>query len=162
MKKDADKYLFNEAVKYLGKYPATKKKVREYLKKELNKKKTYQKSYFPENFDKQILVNNIVSKLDDLKIINEGNYLESMFNYYQQSLFSIKKIKDKLYRKGFDEKKIDEYISIQLAENPNLETDILKKYIQKKKLKKLEFYDLKKKLYQQSFSENSIYKIIKE
>ena len=28
MKQDADKYLFNEAVKYLGKYPATKKKLK--------------------------------------------------------------------------------------------------------------------------------------
>ena len=26
MKKKADEYLFNEAIKYLGKYPATKKK----------------------------------------------------------------------------------------------------------------------------------------
>jgi SOS response regulatory protein OraA/RecX len=85
-----------------------------------------------------------------------------MFNYYQQSLFSIRKIKNKLYQKGFDEKKIDDYLSIQLQENPELEINILKKYIQKKKLGKLEVTELKKKLYQQSFSENSIYKIIKE
>ena len=26
MKKDANEYLFNEAIKYLGKYPATRKK----------------------------------------------------------------------------------------------------------------------------------------
>ena len=104
----------------------------------------------------------IVSKLDELKIINENNYLESMFNYYQQSLFSIRKIKNKLYQKGFDEKEIDDYLSIQLQENPELEINILKKYIQKKKLGKLEVIELKKKLYQQSFSENSIYKIIKE
>ena len=31
MKKDANEYLFNEAVKYLGKYPATRKKIKEYL-----------------------------------------------------------------------------------------------------------------------------------
>jgi hypothetical protein len=67
-----------------------------------------------------------------------------------------------LYQKGFDEKKIDDYLSIQLQENPELEINILKKYIQKKKLGKLEVTELKKKLYQQSFSENSIYKIIKE
>ena len=67
-----------------------------------------------------------------------------------------------MYQKGFDEKKIDDYLSIQLQENPELEINILKKYIQKKKLGKLEVIELKKKLYQQSFSENSIYKIIKE
>ena len=38
MKKDADKYLFNEAVKYLGKYPATRKKIEEYLQKKVKKK----------------------------------------------------------------------------------------------------------------------------
>jgi hypothetical protein len=67
-----------------------------------------------------------------------------------------------LYQKGFDEKKIDEHVSMQLQENPDLEIDILKKYIQKKKLGKLEVIELKKKLYQQSFSEKSIYEIIKE
>jgi len=29
MKKKADEYLYNEALKYLGKYPATKKKISE-------------------------------------------------------------------------------------------------------------------------------------
>ena len=85
-----------------------------------------------------------------------------MFNYYRQSLFSIRKIKNKLYQKGFDEKKIEEHISLQLQESPELEINILKKYIQKKKLENLEVADLKKKLYQQSFAENSIYSIIKE
>ena len=33
MKKNAKDYLFNEAVKYLGKYPATCKKIKEYLQK---------------------------------------------------------------------------------------------------------------------------------
>ena len=108
------------------------------------------------------MVNNIVSKLDDLDIINEDHYLESLFHYYQQSLFSIKKIKNKLYQKGFSQSIIDEYIIIKLQEDPDLETDILKKYIQKKKLGNLELGELKKKLYQQSFSENSIYRVIKE
>ena len=36
MKKDAREYLFNEAVKYLGKYPATGKKIKEYLLKKIN------------------------------------------------------------------------------------------------------------------------------
>ena len=85
-----------------------------------------------------------------------------MFNYYQQSLFSIRKIRNKLYLKGFDEKIIDEYIFIQLQENPELEKNILKKYIKKKQLEDLEVSELKKKLYQQSFSESSIYKILKE
>tara|TARA_B100000902_G_scaffold44118_1_gene51737 strand:+ start:330 stop:818 length:489 start_codon:yes stop_codon:yes gene_type:complete len=162
MKKNADEYLFNEAVKYLGKYPATKKKISEYLQKKIRNKKTYQRAIFPEGIDKDLLVEDIVTKLDELKMINESHYLESMFNYYQQSLFSIRKIKNKLYLKGFDQKKIDEFISLQLQESPELELNILKKYIVKKKLENIDKVELKKKLYQQSFSENSIYKIIKE
>jgi hypothetical protein len=85
-----------------------------------------------------------------------------MFNYYQQSLFSIRKIKNKLFLKGFDQNKIDEFIELQLQENPEMEIDIIKKYIIKKKLKGLEATTLKKKLYQQYFSENSIFKVIKD
>ena len=162
MKKNADEYLFNEAVKYLGKYPATKKKISEYLQKKIKNKKTYQRAIFPEGIDKDLLVEDIVTKLDELKMINESHYLESMFNYYQQSLFSIRKIKNKLYLKGFEQKKIDEFISLQLQESPELELNILKKYIVKKKLENIDKVELKKKLYQQSFSEKSIYKIIKE
>ena len=33
MKKKADEYLYNEALKYLGKYPATKKKISEIKKR---------------------------------------------------------------------------------------------------------------------------------
>ena len=162
MKIDAEKYLFNQATKYLGKYPATRKKIKEYLKKKISNKKIYLKIIFPENIDKDTIIQNIVSKLDELKIINEAHYLETIFHYYQQSLFSIKKTKNKLYQKGFDQKAIDDFILLKLQENPELEFDILNKYIQKKKLENLEINELKKKLYQQCFSENSIYKIIKE
>ena len=162
MKKEAQEYLFNEAVKYLGKYPATKKKLKEILQKKIRNKKIYQKINFEKYSDKDLIIINVINKLDELKIINESYYLESMFNYYQKSLFSIRKIKNKLYQKGFDEKKIDEHISLQLQESPELEINILKKYIQKKKLGNLEVTELKKKLYQQSFTESSIYKIIKE
>ena len=128
MKIQADKYLYNEVLKYLGKYPATKKKIKEYLKKKIQNKRTYQKVIYPENIDKNLLVDDILFKLDELGIIDESSYLESMFNYYQQSLFSIRKIKNKLFLKGFDQNKIDEFIELQLQENPQMEIDIIKKY----------------------------------
>ena len=162
MKIQTDKYLYNEVLKYLCKYPATKKKIKEYLKKKIQNKRTYQKVIYPENIDKNLLVDDILFKLDELGIIDESSYLESMFNYYQQSLFSIRKIKNKLFLKGFDQNKIDEFIELQLQENPQMEIDIIKKYIIKKKLKGLEATTLKKKLYQQYFSENSIFKVIKD
>ena len=161
MKKDANEYLFNEAVKYLGKYPATQKKIKEYLLKKIKNKKTYTRAIFPEGTNKEDIVIDVVTRLNDLKIINEDNFLESMFNYYQQSLFSIRKIKNKLFQKGFDPKVIDEFIDQKFNENPELEVEILKQYITKKKLIDLEESDLKKKLYQQSFSENSIFSVIK-
>ena len=162
MKKKAEEYLYNEALKYLGKYPATKKKIFEILEKKLRNKKTYQKVIFPENISKQELIENIIQKLDELKIINERHFIETVFHYYEQSLFSIKKIKNKLYQKGFEQSLIDEYVSKKVSENPDLELDILKKFIIRKKLSELETDELKKKLYQQSFSENSIYKLIRD
>ena len=162
MKKKADEFLYNEAVKYLGKYPATKKKIYEILEKKLRNKRTYQKIIFPENISKKELIDNIVQKLDELKIINESHFIETVFHYYEQSLFSLKKIKNKLFQKGFEKSLIEEYISKKISENPDLELDILKRFILRKKLSKLETTELKKKLYQQSFSENSIYKVIRD
>jgi len=162
MKKDANEYLFNEAVKYLGKYPATRKKIKEHLQKKMKNKKTYARAIFPEEINKEEMIDSIVGRLDDLKIINEDHFIESLFNYYLQSLFSIRKIKNKLFQKGFDQKAIDEFIDQKFYENPEIEIEILKKYIIKKKLGNLEEPDLKKKLYQQSFSENSIYRVIKD
>jgi len=153
---------FNEAVKYLGKYPATRKKIKEYLQKKIKNKKTYTRAIFPDGVDKEEMVEGIVERLDELKIINEDHFLESMFHYYEQSLFSIRKIKNKLFQKGFDSKVIDEFINQKFYENPELEIEILKKYIVKKKLDDLDESDLKKKLYQQSFSENSIFRVIKD
>ena len=162
MKKEAHEYLFNEAVKYLGKYPATRKKIKEYLQKKIKNKKTYTRAIFPEGVDKEEMIAGIVGRLDELKIINEDHFLESMFHYYQQSLFSIRKIKNKLFQKGFDAKVIDEFINQKFHENPELEIEILKQYIVKKKLADLDESDLKKKLYQQSFSENSIFRVIQD
>jgi SOS response regulatory protein OraA/RecX len=162
MKKEASEYLFNEAVKYLGKYPATRKKIKEYLQKKIKNKKTYTRTIFPEGVDKEEMIAGIVERLDGLKIINEDHFLESMFHYYQRSLFSIRKIKNKLFQKGFDAKVIDEFINQKFHENPELEIEILKQYIVKKKIADLEESDLKKKLYQQSFSENSIFRVIKD
>ena len=162
MKKEANEYLFNEAVKYLGKYPATRKKIKEYLQKKLKNKKTYSRAIFPEGVDKEEIIDGIIGRLDELNIINEDHFIESMFHYYQQSLFSIRKIKNKLFQKGFDSKVIDEFINQKFYENPEIEIEILKQYIVKKKLADLDESDLKKKLYQQSFSENSIFRVIKD
>ena len=162
MKKNLDEYLFNEAVRYLGKYPATCKKIKEYLHKKIKNKKTHARAIYPEGLNKENMIDRIVERLDGLKIINEDHFIDSLFNYYQKSLFSIRKIKNKLFQKGFDQKAIDDFINQKFYENPEIEIEILKKYIIKKKLDNLEELDLKKKLYQQSFSENSIFKVIKD
>ena len=162
MKKDANEYLFNEAVKYLGKFPATRKKIKEYLQKKIKNKKTYARAIFQEGIDKKEMIEGIVGRLDELKIINEDQFIESLFNYYQQSLFSIRKIKNKLSQKGFEKKSIEDFIDQKFYENSELELEILKKFIRKKKLENLEQTNLKKKLYQQGFSENSIFRVLKD
>ena len=162
MKKDANEYLFNEAVKYLGKFPATRKKIKEYLQKKIKNKKTYARAIFQEGINKKEMIEGIVGRLDELKIINEDQFIESLFNYYQQSLFSIRKIKNKLSQKGFEKKSIEDFIDQKFYENSELELEILKKFIRKKKLENLEQTNLKKKLYQQGFSENSIFRVLKD
>ena len=139
MKKNADEYLFNEAIKYLGKYPATKKKINEHLQKKIKNKKTYQRVIFHEGIDKEKLIEGIVNKLDELKIINEDRYLDSMFNYYEQSLLSINKIKNKLYLKGFDQKDIEEYISNSLPYFLKEKRVIYKSQIYPRKLELVNF-----------------------
>ena len=52
MKKDANEYLYNEAIKYLGKYPATRKKIREHLQKKI-KIKNLCSSNFPRGINKE-------------------------------------------------------------------------------------------------------------
>ena len=101
MKKKVDEFLFNEAVKYLGKYPATKKKISEILKRKLKNKKTFQKVIFPENISNQEIIDKTVQKLDELKIINEEHFIETVFHYYEQSLYSLKKIKIKTKQTSF-------------------------------------------------------------
>ena len=137
MKKDANEYLYNEAIKYLGKYPATRKKIKEHLQKKMKNKITYARALFPEGVNKEEMIDDIVVRLAKLKIINEDHFIDSLFNYYQQSLFSIRKIKNKLFQKGFDQKSIDEFIDQKFNENPELEIEILKKYINKINLVKL-------------------------
>jgi len=133
-----------------------------YLQKKIMNKKTYQRVIFPNDISKEHLIDGVVDKLVELKIINEKHYLESLFHYYKKSLFSLRKIKNKLFQKGFEQKIIDEFISEKINESPNIELEILKEYVIRKKLSKLDSFELKKKLFQQSFSENSIYKLIKE
>ena len=94
----------------MGKYPATRKKLKEHLQKKIKNKKTYARAIFPEGINREEMINDIVGRLDELKIINEDHFIESLFNYYQQSLFSLRKIKNKLFQKVFDQKSIDEFI----------------------------------------------------
>ena len=53
MKKEAHEYLFNEAVKYLGKYPATRKKIKEYLQKKLKIKRLMLGQFFQKEVTKR-------------------------------------------------------------------------------------------------------------
>ena len=57
MKKKADEYLYNEALKYLGKYPATKKKFLKFLEKDSKIEKLIRKSFFQKiSLNKNLLI----------------------------------------------------------------------------------------------------------
>ena len=70
MKKKADEYLYNEALKYLGKYPATKKKISEILEKRLKNKKTYQ---LAQKVNVKVLKVDILKNQIDLELVKDDD-----------------------------------------------------------------------------------------
>jgi hypothetical protein len=73
IKKNIDQFIFDEAIKYLGKYPATKKRLKIILRKKIRNKKSRQKINFPEYFNEDKLMEETISKLNKLKILNENH-----------------------------------------------------------------------------------------
>ena len=157
---ELDEFLFNKSIGYLGKYPATKKKLATHLEKKI-KSKRYANKYKVSNEDLNFAIEKVLEKLIDLKILDEKHYLESLFNYYCRSMFSINKMKNKFYVQGFERNDVDEFITNTIFENPDLEFDILVNFVKKKKLKTEDELIFRKKLYQAGFNNENILRFLK-
>ena len=130
---ELDEFLFNKSISYLGRYPATKKKLATHLEKKI-KSKRYSYKYKVSDEELRDAIEQVIERLVELKILNEKHYLESLFNYYCRSMFSINKMKNKFYVQGFEKNDVDEFLSNAIFENPDLEFDLLVNFVKKKKL----------------------------
>ncbi|MDC1316088.1 RecX family transcriptional regulator [Alphaproteobacteria bacterium] len=157
---ELDEFLYNKSISYLGRYPATKKKLTTHLEKKI-KSKRYSHKYKVSNEDLDYAIKQVIERLVNLRVLNEKNYLESLFNYYCRSMFSINKMKNKFYVQGFEKNDTDEFISNAIFENPDLEFDILVSYVKKKKLKTEEQLIFRKKLFQAGFNNETIIRFLK-
>ena len=131
---ELDEFLFNKSISYLGRYHATKKKLATHLEKKI-KSKRYSYKYKVSDEELKDAIEQVIERLVELKILNEKHYLESLFNYYCRSMFSINKMKNKFYVQGFEKNDVDEFLSNAIFENPDLEFDLLVNFVKKKKLK---------------------------
>ena len=157
---ELDEFLFNKSISYLGRYPATRKKLTIHLEKKI-KSKRYSYKYKISSEDLGFAIEQVIERLVELKILNEKHYLESLFNYYCRSMFSINKMKNKFYIQGFEKNDVDEFISNAIFENPDLEFDLLVNFVKKKKLKTEDELTLRKKLFQAGFNNENIIRFLK-
>ena len=155
-----NEFLLNQAISYLGRYPATKKKLAIYLEKKI-KSKTHSYKYKFSDEELALLIEQVVEKTVELKMLDEGHYLESLFNYYCRSLFSIKKMKNKFYIQGFEKNDVDDFISNEIFEDPDLEFNILISFVKKKKILIQDKLVFRKKLFQVGFSNENISRYLK-
>ena len=146
---ELDEFLFNKSISYLGGYPATKKKLATHLEKKI-KSKRYSYKYKVSDEELRDAIEQVIERLVELKILNEKHYLESLFNYYCRSMFSINKMKNKFYVQGFEKNDVDEFLSNAIFENPDLEFDLLVNFVKKKKLRIDDELNFRKKLFRNS------------
>ena len=159
---DLNDFLFNQAVSYLGRYPSTKRKLKIHLKKRMKSKRYISKLKIDKNLNLEELLDTIIEKLVELKILNELNYMESLFNHFTRSLFPLKKMNQKFYAQGFEIKDIENFLDKKVIEEPELELRILENYVKKKKLKTSDLLIFKKKVYSQGFKDDTINNYLKD
>ncbi|MDC0861930.1 hypothetical protein OAQ08_04980 [Alphaproteobacteria bacterium] len=155
-----NEFLLNQAISYLGRYPATKKKLAMHLEKKI-KSKTHSYKYKVSDEELALLIEQVVEKIIELKMLDEGHYLESLFNYYCRSMFPIKKMRNKFYIQGFEKNDVDVFISNAIFEDPDLELNILINFVKKRKISIQDELVFRKKLFQVGFSNENISRYLK-
>lgn len=110
--KEEEGLAYKQALQYASKALKSSKEVRDYL---------YRKKVSPQ------LQEDIIKKLEDLKLLDDERYLEiyleEKFNYSTDGSI---KIKHKLYQKGFDSKDVDPH----LGKYRDIERENLKKLLE--------------------------------
>ena len=66
---ELDEFLFNKSISYLGRYPATKKKLATHLEKKI-KSKRYSYKYKVSDEELRDAIEQVIERLVELKILN--------------------------------------------------------------------------------------------
>ena len=122
--------LLKYAVYYLSKYSSSKKNLEYILKKKI-RRLTEEKKIRYELYQE---INNIINKLEQLKLLNDEVFAESKINSLLIQAKSKNYIKQYLIRKGVSSKLADEQISLFYEKNQNLEKENALKFAKKRKL----------------------------
>ena len=125
-----EKKLLKYSVDYLSKFDASKKNLKDVLKRKIFKLKN-------NSSEKKILfdsIESILNKLEKNNFINDNRYLLSKINYLSQSGKSIKYISNYLLKKGIDKQDIENGINKFNNDNLNWEIDSAQLFAKKKKL----------------------------
>ena len=122
--------LMKYAIAYLSKFSSSKKNLSRILKNKIMRMKIEKK-------DKFFLYNSIpqiISKLENNKLINDKNYTQSKIRSFTDQGKSKLFIKNYLIQKGIEKLIISDSIKEFEYLNPNWEKDSAKIFIRKKKL----------------------------
>ena len=122
--------LLKYAVYYLSRYSSSKKNLEYILKKKI-RRLTEEKKVRYELYQE---INNIINKLEQLKLLNDEVFVESKINSLLIQAKSKNYIKQYLIRKGVNNKLVDDQISIFYKKNLNLEKENALKFAKKKNL----------------------------
>ena len=122
--------LLKYAVYYLSKYSSSKKNLEYILKKKI-RRLTEEKKIRYELYQE---VNQIIYKLEQLKLLNDKIFTESKINSLLNKGKSKKYIKQYLVQKGVNNKLADDLISDFYNKNLNLEKENALKFAKKKNL----------------------------
>ena len=122
--------LLKYAVYYLSRYSSSKKNLEYILKKKI-RRLTEEKKIRYELYQE---INHIISKLEQLKLLNDEIFVESKINSLLMQAKSKNYIKQYLIRKGVSGEVADEQISLFYEKNQNLEKENAFKFAKKRNL----------------------------
>ena len=122
--------LLKYAVYYLSRYSSSKKNLEYILKKKI-RRLTEEKKVRYELYQE---INNIINKLEQLKLLNDEVFTESKINSLLIQAKSKNYIKQYLIRKGVNNKLVNDQISDFYKKNLNLEKENALKFAKKKNL----------------------------
>ncbi len=117
--------IYNASIRYLSRYNASEKQLKEYLKRKFSQK--------IEQFDEKSLL--AIEKLKKENFLNDNRFTENKIRIYLESGKSFYYIKMKMLEKGISEQTLGEEITKLEKDKEELELHAAIKFVRKNKIK---------------------------